>query len=110
MTDVLLVVLTAVVAFFTYLVWLVYDRIAWLTGSMETYSALILRIEAARGVSGTPIEVIWWDPTIEPFPFTGAHGQPADLNRIYMGVPLRQRRQQRTLNQRLLSALSGRDP
>jgi len=110
MTDVLFVVLTAVIAFFTYLVWLVYDRIAWLTGSMETYSAVMLRIEAARGVSGTPIEVFWWDPTIEPFPFTGAHGQPADLKRIYLAVPLRHRQQQRTLRQRLLSALSGRDP
>jgi hypothetical protein len=109
MTDVLLVLLTAVIAVFTYLVWLVYDRIGWLTGSMESYAAWMLRIEAARGVSGPPIEVVWWDPTIEPFPFSGAHGQPADVNRIYLAVPLRYRRQPRTLTQRLFSALSGRE-
>ncbi len=69
----------------------------------------MLRIEAARGVSGTPIEVVWWDPTVEPFPFTGGHSEPADLNRIYMGVPLHRRQQQRTLKQKLLTALWGRD-
>jgi hypothetical protein len=110
MTDVLLILLTAIIAFFTYLVWLVYDRIAWLTGSMESYSATILRIEAARGISGRPIEVVWWDPTIEPFPFSGQHDKSDVLSRIYLGVPLRYRRQQRGLKQRLLSALSGRDP
>ena len=109
MTNVLLVILTAVIALFTYLVWLVYDRIAWLTGSMESYSAVLLRLEAARGINNTPVEVIWWDPTLERFPFTGAHGSPASLDRIYLAVPLRYRRRQRTLWDKLWLALSGRD-
>jgi hypothetical protein len=108
MTDVLLIILTAVIAFFTYLVWLVYDRIAWLTGSMESHSALMVRLEAARAASGQAIEVIWWDPTIEPFPFTGAHGQLAKLERIYIGIPPKHRKVQRGLFKRLFDAAGGK--
>lgn len=93
MTDILLVVFTAFIAVFTFLLWLVYKRIEWLTGSMETYTAVMLRIEAARGIPGAPgappasVPVIWWDPNVAPFPFTGAHDAPANLERIYLGVP-----------------------
>ena len=63
-TDWLLVFLTFVVAVLTFLVWKVYERIAWLTGAMETHSDLMLRIEALRGIDGKQIALIWWDPTI----------------------------------------------
>lgn len=122
MTDVLLVVFTAVVAiftafiaFFTYLVWVAYERIEWLTGSMESYAARMLQIEAARGVPAAPgaphvpVEVVWWDPTVKPFLFTGVHAAPANLDRIYLGVPLRYRLYHRRLWQKLGRALSGRD-
>jgi hypothetical protein len=67
-TDWLLVILTLVIAALTYLVWKVYERIAWLTGSMESHSDLMLRIEALRGIEVKPIELVWWDPTIEDVP------------------------------------------
>jgi len=107
MSNILLVVLTAVIAFFTYLVWLVYHRIAWLTGAMESHSALMVRIEAGRAPHGKPIEVIWWDPTIEPFPFSGAHGQVATLERIYVGIPPQYRRHKHGLFRRIADTAKG---
>ncbi len=115
MTDVLLAVFTAFIALFSYLVWRVYRRIEWWTGSMESYAARTLQIEAARGVPGgpggprVPVPVIWWDPNVEPFPFTGSHFAPGNLERIYLGVPLRHRQRKRTLMARLWRRLSGRD-
>ena len=64
----IMILLTATIALFTYLVWKVYERIAWLTGAMETHSELMLRIEACRGVRDEPIKLLWWDPTIEDPP------------------------------------------
>lgn len=37
-TNVIMILLTAIIALFTYLVWKVYERIAWLTGAMERQS------------------------------------------------------------------------
>jgi hypothetical protein len=107
MSEVILIVLTAIIAFFTYLVWLVYSRIAWLTGAMESHSTLLVRIEAARGIDDKPIEVVWWDPTIEPFPFKGAHGQVATLDRIYAGMPVKYRQIQRGIWRRLQELQAG---
>lgn len=92
MTNWIMIVLTVIVVFFTYLVWKVYERIAWLTGAMETHSDLMLRIEAKRGINGHPIKLVWWDPTLEPPPVTREHGKEIDLNTIYMYRPLSQRR------------------
>jgi hypothetical protein len=55
MANWLLVLLTLVITLFTYLVWKTYERIAWLTGAMETHSELMLRIEAKRGIRDNPI-------------------------------------------------------
>lgn len=63
-SDGIMIVLTLVIAFFTYLVWKVYERIAWLTGAMESHSELMLRIEAKRGIEGQPIEILQWDPIV----------------------------------------------
>ncbi len=49
MANWVLVFLTFVLVLLTYLVWKVYERIAWLTGAMETHSDLMLRIEAPPG-------------------------------------------------------------
>ena len=73
LTDWILVFLTFVIAIFTFLVWKVYERIAWLTGAMESHSDLMLRINAARGINGKPIDLVWWDPTIADAPVTKEH-------------------------------------
>ncbi len=36
----IIVLLTFVIAFFTFLIFLVYERIEWLTGAMESHSGL----------------------------------------------------------------------
>jgi hypothetical protein len=109
MADFFLVLLTAIIAFFTYLVWVLYDRIAWLTGAMESHSAILLRLEAARGVNTEAVEVVWWDPTIERMPSTAVHGEPAKLERIYMAIPMRMRKHRKSLKDKLLMALGGYD-
>ena len=86
-TDWLLVFLTLVIAVLTYLIWKVYERIAWLTGAMESHSDLMLRIEALRGIGRKPIELVWWDPTIENVPTVKEHGKPVEMNRIYIYLP-----------------------
>ncbi len=80
MAEWIMVVLTLVVVFLTLLVVKVYDRIAWLTGSMESHSDLMLRIEARRGINGEPVKLLWWDPTIEGVPTKKQHGQEVDLS------------------------------
>ena len=95
-TDWIMVTLTLVIAVFTFLVWKVYERIAWLTGAMESHSDIMLKIEALRGINDKPIEVVWWDPTIEPPPGTKEHGQPMELNRIYVYLPPHLRRNKPT--------------
>jgi len=92
-TDWIMVVLTLIIAFFTFLVWKVYDRIAWLTGAMESHSEIMLRIEARRGIKGKPIKLVAWDPTIEPPPNTKRkHRQKIDVKTIYVYLPLSQRK------------------
>jgi hypothetical protein len=102
----LLVFLTALLVLLTYLVWKVYERIAWLTGAMETHSDLMLRIEALRGINQTPIELVWWDPTIEEPPIQFEHGQPVELNRIHIFVPPHLRRHQKSFGQLLRDLFS----
>ena len=92
--------LTLIIAFFTYLVWKVYERIAWLTGAMETHSDIIMRIEAKKGINGNPIKLIAWDPTIAPPPIKRKHGEEIDVNTIYVYLPLSQRKNKPTWWQR----------
>jgi len=101
MTNVLMVFLTALIALFTFLVWKVYERIAWLTGAMETHSDLMLRIEAKRGINGSPIKLIWWDPTIEKPPGKREHRQEVDLDTIYCYLPPGERQVQRSWRAKL---------
>ena len=93
MTNWINVVLTFFVIIITYLVLKVYLKIAWFTGSMESHSEVMLRIEAKRGINHQPIKLMWWDPTIAPPPVKREHGQEeVDLSTVYMYLPLDQRR------------------
>ena len=96
MTNWIMIFLTLVIAFFTFLVWKVYERMAWLTGSMETHSDLMLRIEARRGIDNTPIKLVWWDPTIEPPRIKREHGSEVDLSVIHIYLPLGERKNRPT--------------
>lgn len=97
LTNWLLVLLTLLLVFLTFLVWKVYERIAWLTGSMETHSDLMLRIEALRGINDKPIELIWWDPTIaeppvHPEPWEASRTEPHTHLRAAEGPPPQEER------------------
>jgi len=101
-TDWIIAGLTFIIAIFTFLVWRVYRRIAWLTGSMETHSDLMLRLQALiGGADGKPIELIWWDPTIEDAPGVREHGKPVEMKRIHIYLPLELRRNKPPLWKRL---------
>ena len=59
------------------------ERMNWLTGAMERHSDQQRQIAAtAQG-----IQLIWWDPTIKPWPFDGKHGESFDLRKIHIGIP-----------------------
>jgi hypothetical protein len=91
---------------FHLLVWKVYERIAWLTGAMETHSDLMLRIEARRGIKDESIKLLWWDPTIEKTPTKKEHGQEVDLSTIYIYLPPELRRSQPNFREKLRSLFS----
>jgi hypothetical protein len=101
----IMAVLTLVIAFFTFLVWKVYERIAWLTGAIESHSDIMLRIEAKRGISSQPIKLIAWDPTIEAPPINRQHGDEIDITTIYVNLPLSQRKNKPTWWKRVRAAL-----
>lgn len=105
MANWMLVLLTLVIAFLTFLVWKVYERIAWLTGAMETHSEIMLQIEAKRGINGQPISLVAWDPTIEPPPIKREHAKVIDLSTIYVYLPLQQRKNKPTLCNRVKELL-----
>ena len=84
LTDWLMVIITFILGFFA---WRISAKIAWFTGSLDTHSELMLRIEAKRGINGEPIKVIWWNPLIKHFPFSGEHNTEAELSEIYLGIP-----------------------
>ncbi|MGE0383434.1 MAG: hypothetical protein AB7Q97_01810 [Gammaproteobacteria bacterium] len=106
MTDCIMILLTAIIAFFTFLVWKVYERIAWLTGAMESHSDIMLRIEAKRGINEEPIRLVWWDPTIESLPTKQEHGSEIELKTIYCYLPPRLRHVQPTWKSRLKDLLN----
>jgi hypothetical protein len=73
---------TVVIAVFTALVWKINRRMEWLTGAMESHSALMLRMEAEK----KEIEIEWWDPSIEDFPREGKHQEPCKIQKIYVAI------------------------
>ncbi len=89
------VILTAIIAFLTFqIVRLnsrmvgVNDRLVWFTGSMESYSAQMLKIEAKR----ESIKTLWWDPSEEDWPRTGPHGADIDVDVLRIGMHPRDRK------------------
>lgn len=103
LTDWITVILTLVIAFFTFLVWKVYERIAWFTGAMESHSDLMLKIEAMRGSgTGQPIKLIWWDPSIGDPPVSRKHGKEVDLNTIYVCLSPKYRQRKPTLKTKII--------
>jgi hypothetical protein len=87
-----MVFISALLLIISFFAWRISSRVAWLTGAMETHSTMMLRIEAKRGIKEKPIKLIWWDPSIEPFPFSGEHNTEAELSEIYLGIPPKHRR------------------
>jgi hypothetical protein len=91
-TDWMIVILTAAIAYFGWQTGKVherietlYARIAWLTGAMESHSELMLLIEAKRGIGGEPIRTIWWDPTVEgPSAVTHREERPLDVIKFFV--------------------------
>lgn len=79
---------TVVIAVFTALVWKISKRMEWLTGAMESHSALLLRMEAEN--KGIAME--WWDPSIEDIPGEGQHREPCKIRKIYVGLHPRLRK------------------
>lgn len=63
-------------------------RLEWLLGSIESHSTTRTILAARR----EGIEVVWWDPTIEPWPRTARHGVAADVPKLRIGMPRAQRR------------------
>lgn len=64
------------------------ERLIWFTGSMESHSALMLRLEAKK----QGVRTIWWNPEEEKrrtgrkWPGTGLHGQTAKPDLIRVGM------------------------
>jgi len=82
MDTFLATIATLAIAIIAALVWKINKRVEWLSGAMESHSALMLRLEAEnRG-----IELEWWDPSIEEFPREGQHGEPCKIQKIYIGI------------------------
>lgn len=88
-----MIVLTALIALFTFLTWRTYKRIEWFTGAFTSHSMLATRIAAHE----QKIRMVWWDPTKEPVPRKPVHGEPVDVEPIYQYVPLEMRSKQPTL-------------
>jgi hypothetical protein len=86
--DVIQLAATVAIAFFAWTSWRVSRQLAWFTGAMETHSDLLMKMEARR----QKIPMIWWDPTIAPFPSSAEHGKPVRMRKIWSGMPLHRRR------------------
>ena len=80
----------------TYLIWVSYRKIEWFTGSMETYSQVMLRIEAAKGINGQSVKLLWWDPYIAEPPVKWVHGQEIDTSTVYIFLPPNKRQKKQS--------------
>jgi hypothetical protein len=107
LTDWLMVVISALLLLLALFAWRINARIAWLTGAMESHSAVMIRIEAKRGINNQPVKTIWWDPTQADFPFSGVHGKTDDLTKIYLGIPPKYRTYSKSRWPRLSRWFSG---
>ena len=89
-------ILFGVLAFFAHLInqrlVQIQEEVLWYTGSMESYSAMMMRLEAKK--QGVP--VVWWNPeegmSASKWPSTGPHEDEAPLNIIRLGMHRADRR------------------
>jgi hypothetical protein len=72
-----------------YLVWKSNKRVEWLTGSMESYQMKELRLAV---LNHPEVRLVWWDPSVEPWPHAGKHGEDVKTDLLYVGIPLELRR------------------
>lgn len=78
---------TVAVAWLTYRLVKTYENIDWWTGSMESYSRQLLRLEAHK----QGLDVYWWDPHQVPdgepkWPKLGSHREKDRLTALYLGI------------------------
>ena len=73
------------------LVWRSNKRVEWLTGSMESYQMKQLQLDAKKQKQDG-VKLVWWDPTIAPWPHSEAHGEEVETTTIYLGIPVPYRR------------------
>ncbi len=92
MVEILMLIVAIFAAIITFFAWRISQRVAWLTGAMESHSSIMLMIEAKRGINGQPIKNVWWDPTIETTPGGKEHNKDVELNCIYSYLPLTERK------------------
>jgi len=60
--------------------------IAWFTGA-KSHSQVKPILEVKKMKGDRDIELIWWDPTIEPTPVEAVHKQPVNKKKIYVYLP-----------------------
>ena len=74
-----------------FLLWRISARALWLTGAMESHSAVDIMIKA-RQLQKEGVDVVWWDPSIHnrsqsrKWPKRGQHNEPFKLDTIYIGM------------------------
>jgi hypothetical protein len=54
----------------------------WL-GAIASNLQVLVRLEAKK----QGIEVLWHDPSVEPWPQNPEHGKPAIITKLYAGIP-----------------------
>lgn len=99
MGDFMMVVLTALLAFFAFLTWRTYDRIEFLTGAMDSHGTMDIRLQVMKWNIEHPehkIKLVWWDKTIEALP-PYSHGDLAEVTQVHVMLPLGRRQGQNSL-------------
>ena len=101
--GILTTIFTAIIAICTIMVWRITSGMEWYASAVESHSNLMLRLEAEK----REVELLWWDPTIEPFPFSGRHKEKAELTRIHVGFPPQHRKNRPSRFKRILTGQVG---
>ena len=57
MVEILMLIVAIFVAIITFFTWRISQRVAWLTGAMETHSSIMLMIEAKSGLMDNKLKM-----------------------------------------------------
>jgi hypothetical protein len=83
---------TAAIAIFAFATWRAYRQIEWYTGSMDSYSSVMLRLKVLELnqnlADAQKIQLIWWDKTLKSTPTMPGHGKPVETTKLYLMLPL----------------------